>query len=146
MKRHAYLVLALAAVAAVSGCHTFSGAPRIVQAAITPPELKPGDSALISVEVKDRHRLVDAVQGVVKEEPRITFKLRDDGEQKDAKANDGVWSLWVDVPLTAPPGDFMLEFTAYRKDGTPVPIRDKQGHVIPLTATLPLVIRYAAPQ
>lgn len=146
MKRFAGLVLAVAALAAFSGCQTFSGVPSIAKAAITPPELKPGDSALITVEVKDRHKIVDTVKGVVKEEPRITLTLRDDGQQKDVKAHDGVWSLWVDVPLTAPPGDFLVEFTAFRKDGTPVPVRDKQGHTTPLKTSLPLVIRYAAQQ
>ncbi|HPO15902.1 MAG TPA: hypothetical protein PLI09_20840, partial [Candidatus Hydrogenedentes bacterium] len=80
-------VLALGITAVLlSGCQTFSGAPRIVSAAITPADLKPGDSAIITVKVKDRHRIVDRVQGIVKEEPRITFNLHDDGQKGDKKA------------------------------------------------------------
>nr|HPO16896.1 hypothetical protein [Candidatus Hydrogenedentota bacterium] len=66
-----------------------------------------------------------------------------DGQKGDKKAKDGEWSLQVDVPITAPPGEFLLEFTANRDDGTPVPIRDKKGHVTQLKTTMPLVIQYA---
>ncbi len=143
MKWPIFAVGLVATTLFLAGCQTFSGAPRIASAAITPAELKPGDTAVITVNVKDRHRLVDRVQGVVKEEPRITFNLHDDGLKGDKKAKDHEWSMQVDVPITAPPGEFLLEFTALRGDGTPVPVRDKKGHVTQLKTTLPLVIRYA---
>lgn len=126
----------------LAGCNTFSGVPQLKSPAITPSDLKPGDTGLITMTVKDRHKIIDRVEGVVTEEPRITFKLHDDGKQGDVKANDGIWSLQVDVPFQAPPGEFLLEFTAYRSDGLPVPVRDKKGRVSPLKTELPLVIRY----
>ena len=86
--------------------------------------------------------IVQRVQGVVVEEPRIVFNLRDDGASGDKKAKDGVWSLEVQVPFQAPPGEHLLELTALRSDGTPVPIRDKRGNVSPLKESLSLVIRY----
>ncbi len=141
MKRFGMTVILVAALF-LAGCHTFSGVPRMNNASIVPEELKPGDTALISVQVKDRHDIVRRVQGVVVEEPRIVFNLRDDGASGDKKAGDGVWSLAVQVPFQAPPGEFLLELTALRSDGTPVPIRDKRGNVFPLKESLPLVIRY----
>lgn len=132
----------LLAAVVLAGCHTFSGAPRMKNAVISPEELKPGDTALITVQVKDRHDIVRRVQGVVMEEPRIVFNLRDDGASGDEKGRDGVWSLSVQVPFQAPPGEFLLELTALRSDGTAVPIRDKKGNVYPLKQSLPLVIRY----
>ena len=78
------------------------------------------------MEVKDKNAVIDRIEGVVIEDPRITFRLRDDGEEPDAKAGDGVWSMKVDVPFTAPDGEFNLEFTAYRSDGQPVPCPRRQ--------------------
>ncbi|HEX71804.1 MAG TPA: hypothetical protein ENN65_00595 [Candidatus Hydrogenedentes bacterium] len=141
MNRFGMMAILIAALF-LAGCHTFSGVPHMKNALITPEELKPGDTALISVQVKDRHDIVRRVQGVVVEEPRIVFNLRDDGASGDKKAKDGVWSLAVQVPFQAPPGEYLLELTALRSDGTPVPIRDKRGNVSPLKESLPLVIRY----
>lgn len=127
----------------VAGCNTFSGVPSIKSASIVPEDLKPGDSAVITVEVLDKHQNISRIEGVVKEDSRITFKLMDDGQDPDTKAGDGVWSLRVDVPFQAPPGEFALELTAYRSDGIPVQIRQKGGGVVPLQETLPVIIRYA---
>jgi len=89
------------------------------------------------------HRaIVGQVEGVVKSDPRTALQLRDDGEGPDEQANDNVWSLQVDVPFQAPAGEFVLEFTAYRSDGLPVEVRNDQGEVVPLTATLPVQIQY----
>jgi len=106
--------------------------------------LKPGDSAVITVHVADKHEIVKRVEGVVREDPRIKMKLHDDGQPPDEKADDNTWSLQVDVPFQAAPGTFNLDLTAYRSDGTPVPIRHK-GKTSPLTATIPLTIG-AAPE
>jgi len=80
------------------------------------------------------------VQGVVVEDPRITFRLMDDGLDPDAKAGDSVWSMAVDVPFQAPPGEYFLEMTAYTDDGEPVTIREKGGTLKPLQAVVPLRI------
>lgn len=144
MTRSLYALLACAmTVSLFTGCNTLAGQPKIQRAEINPQELKPGDSAIITVEVKDKHAIIDRIEGVVKEDPRITFRLRDDGNEPDAKAGDGTWTLKVDVPFQAPPGNFTLEFVAYRSDGLAVPIRDKQGNVTDLKQTLPVVIRYS---
>lgn len=142
MKRfHIPLFLVLAAVAA-AGCNTLSKQPELRAARIDKPELHPGDTAVITVEATDKNDVIDRIEGVVQEDPTIKFKLNDDGEPPDGKAGDNVWSLQVDVPIHAPPGEFTLEFTAYRDDGVPVPVRNEAGEVASLKQSLPIVIRY----
>jgi hypothetical protein len=142
MKFFRYTAVMILVTVMLAGCNTLSSAPGLHNARIEPAVLHPGDTAVITLKVKDRHALVDRVEGIVTDEPRIEFQLRDDGEGGDVKAGDGVWTLKVDVPFQAPPGDFLLEFTAYRSDGLPVPVRDGKGNVIALTTSLPVSIRY----
>jgi hypothetical protein len=108
---------------------------------MAPAQLKPGDTAVISVHVKDKHNLIRKVEGAVREDPNIKFKLHDDGAPPDLKGQDRIWSLQVDVPFQAPPGDYVLDLTAYRDDGTPVPVRTKEKKTVPLTASIPVIIR-----
>ncbi|MCC6144859.1 MAG: hypothetical protein IT368_13720 [Candidatus Hydrogenedentes bacterium] len=119
-----------------AGCNTMSGQPELRNAQITPPALHPGATALITLEVKDKHRIIERVEGQLKEDDRITLKLYDDGTHGDVEAGDSIWSLQVDVPDEAPPGEFAVDFVAYRSDGQPVPIRDDQGNVTILTESL----------
>jgi len=58
----------------------------------------------------------------------------------DKKAGDNEWSLQVDVPFQAPAGQFTLQLTAFRSDGTPVPVRDKEGQTVPLSVSVPIAI------
>jgi hypothetical protein len=140
MKRTITWAALAACLAVMAGCNTLSGQPEISKAEITPPELKPGDSAVITVNLKDRNNVVRRVEGVVVEDPRITFKLNDAGAEPDAKAGDGVWSMAVDVPFQAPPGQYLLEVTALDADGRPVSVRDTNGIVNPLQAAVPIRI------
>lgn len=142
MTRYFVHALCLLAVVAHVGCNTLSGQPQIRRAVMEPPVLKPGDSAVITLTVKDRHNHIQRIEGVVLEDPRITFRLRDDGVAPDEAAGDGVWSMQVDVPFQAPEGRFRLEFTAYGADGLPVSIRDEHGRVMPLQETVPIIIQY----
>ncbi len=141
MRRVAARVILLAMLAALAGCATMRKQPELVQAAIAPSQLKSGDTAIVTVQVtQDRHHLVRRIEGIVKDHPEIKFKLHDDGEEPDAKAGDGIWSMQVDVPFQAAPGDYVLELTAYRSDDTPVPVR-VSGTTGPLTASIPIIIR-----
>jgi hypothetical protein len=146
MLRHSVLrafclpALTLGALALLQGCNTMGGQPEMVDARITPDALKPGDEALITVQLKDKNNVVSGIEGVVQEDQRITFDLNDRGEQSDQKPGDGVWSFGVKVPFQAPEGQFLLELTAYREDGNPVSIRQKEGGVTALQRTVPLVI------
>ncbi len=139
MKRIVMPALACAALL-IQGCNSLGGQPQFVETGITPNQLKPGDEALITVKLKDKHQVVQGIEGVVQEDQRITFDLNDRGEQADAAAGDGVWTFGVKVPFQAPEGQFMLDLTAYRSDGNPVPVRDKEGNVTALQSTVPLVI------
>ena len=139
MKQVVYTIALVSLLISIVGCNTASRQPQFQQAVITPDQLKPGDTATITANVNDRHNIVRRVEGVVKEDPTIRLKLHDDGEAPDEKPGDNVWVLQVDVPFQATPGDFLLQLTAYRSDGTVVPVKTKEG-TVPLSTTVPLKI------
>ncbi|MBN2310903.1 MAG: hypothetical protein JXR94_18150 [Candidatus Hydrogenedentes bacterium] len=142
MKRIASGMVVLVLLGAAAGCSTLNRQPQLCDPTILPAEFKPGDGGVISVKVVDRHRIIARVLGVVKEDPRMSFKLHDDGETPDEKAGDGIWTLQVDVPFMAPPGDFTLELTAYRSNGEAVKVRTKDGEIVPLQTTCAFAIAY----
>jgi hypothetical protein len=123
------------------GCNTFTAGPRIEQAAIVPQELKPGDVAILTFRVRDRHAIVATVQAEIAEERSIQFPLRDDGVAPDAVAGDGVWTQQIIVPQQAPPGTYHVELTAITSEDVPVPVRNESGKVVPLHVSLPVVIQ-----
>jgi len=139
MKQVVYTIALVFVLINIIGCNTASRQPQFQRAVIAPDQLKPGDTAMIQVEVKDRHDIVRRVEGIVKEDPTIRLKLHDDGQAPDEKADDDVWVLQVDVPFQATLGDFLLQLTAYRADGTVVPVKSKEG-TVPLSTTVPLKI------
>ena len=141
-------VLALAACSAAGmGCNLQGRQPRLVDATITPDRLQPGDTAVITVQVeRDRFGIVDKVRAVVREDPRMTFDLKDDGQPPDAEAGDGIWTLLVDVPFMAPPGEFTLELTAYDAGGEVISVRGPEGGEMPLSATCIFRVEHAVPE
>lgn len=142
MMRLILMLTIVISMMALQGCNTLSGQPEITRAVINPEVLGPGSSAVITLAVKDRHSLIERIEGVVLEDPRITFRLRDDGETPDEKAGDRIYSMQVDVPFQAPPGEFQLEFTAYGPDGMPISVRDSEGRIFPLRQIIPIIIQY----
>lgn len=140
MKLRVVATLMLVSVPLLAGCNSLGGVPEFIGSSISPEALHPGDTALITISVKDKNAIVAAVEGVIDEEPSRKLKLHDDGEEGDKKAGDGMWSLAVQVPLQAPAGTFNLTFTAYRADGVAVPIRGDDGTVDTLTTHIPLTI------
>ena len=139
MKQVVYTIGLVFLLISIVGCNTASRQPQFQRAVITPDQLKPGDTAKIEVQLKDRYDIVHRVEGVVREDPTIRLKLHDDGQAPDEKADDNVWVLQVDVPFQATPGDFLLQLTAYRADGTVVPVKSREG-TVPLSTTVPLKI------
>ena len=128
-----------------AGCATLTPRqPTMTNARVTPDVLKPGDVAVITVEVSDRYDTVARVEGIVEEDRQVTLNLKDDGVAPDAEAEDGIWTLEVDVPRQAPPGDFHLVLTGYDADGGVVLVRNKQGDTAPLSAACLVVIQFAA--
>ena len=124
----------------LQGCNTMTKEPEFLGAGIQPDHLQPGDLAVITVDLRDKHDIVSRIEGVVQEDPRITFDLNDQGINSDEKAGDGVWSFGVKVPFQAPSGEFTLDLIAFRGDGVPVSVRDDDGNVVPLRSTVPLRI------
>jgi len=126
----------------MAGCNSLGGVPEFTASTIAPQALHPGDTALITIGVKDKNEIIHSIVGVIKEEPSIKLTLHDDGEEGDVKAGDDIWSLAVKVPLEAPPGTFNLTFTAYRSDGVAVPVRSADGEISALSVDMPLAISY----
>jgi len=144
MKRWLFQMgFAVLAGGVLAGCNTLSGPPEIRNVSLNPSTLYPGDMAVLTVAVQDRDNVIDRVEGVVQGAPDTVFRLRDDGVHPDQVAGDGIWTMEVDVPLLAPPGEYVLILTAFRRDGEPVPVRDAQGNVVPLQQTSPFVVQYA---
>jgi len=146
MHRFASLLVAACVGFGLVGCNTLAGQPSFKEAGVEPPALIVGQSAVISATIKDKHRTVVKVEGTVKEDPRLKFRLRDDGQDPDAKAGDGIYSLRVDVQQQVPPGEFTLELTAYNSNGVPVLVKPKGGVAAPLTQTIPVTIATAPQQ
>ena len=141
MKQALSLTLVVVVVAMVGGCAT-GARPQVKTGLITPADLKPGESAVITVELQDKYKVVKRLEGTVVQNPDIAFELRDDGAAPgDEKADDGIWSLKVDVPFQAPPGDYQLDLTAYNDKGDKVMVRDKDGNTVPLTVSIPVRIQ-----
>ncbi len=134
--------LLVCAVILAAGCNTLSRQPHLNNPTIAPATLKPGDSAVITVKVVDKHSIIKRVTAVVKEDQRVKLQLKDDGVPPDAKAGDGIWSRQVDVPFMAPPGQFTLEITAYNSKNEPVLVKTAKGQTGPLSATCTLKIQY----
>lgn len=142
MKRITAIVSCSFLLAALAGCATSSRQPSMKEARIQPEHLEPGDTAIITVEVADRFNIVQRVEGLVKEDRTITFKLRDDGITPDKKAGDNIWTIQVDVPFNAPPGDFEFEVMAYNSEGEVIVVHDENDEAAPLSISFKLIIEY----
>ena len=137
------VLLLTALLIAAAGCNTLSGQPAMRRASIRPDLLYPGTEAVLSVQIRDRQDIVQRVEGILLEDPRLTFRLRNDGQPPDTKASDDTWSMAIVVPRQAVPGDYTMQITAIAGDGRPIVIRNKNGVVQPLQITLPVRIQPA---
>jgi len=130
--------------ALLAACATQGHQPELRNAALTPDVLNPGDGALLTAEVvNDAYGVVSTIEGTIQDDPRVSFNLNDNGERGDVTAGDGVWSLDMEVPFQAPPGEFVIVLTAYDDNGQIIPVLSPQGDSVPLTAACSLVIQYA---
>lgn len=126
----------------LSGCVGEPRQPKLFNPTISQSRLAPGETAIVTVEIRDKFGVVDRVDGIVKEDATITFRLKDDGIPPDREADDGVWTIQVDVPFNAPPGDFEFEITGYDSNGNIVVIRDELNEAAPLSTSFEVQIRY----
>lgn len=134
-------ILLITIVIGASGCLT-SPQPHLSEAKMVPDNLKPGDTALITVEVFDSLNLVQSVTGLVKEDKTINFRFRDDGTKGDETAGDAIWSMKVDVPFNAPPGGFTFEISAFDVNENLIIVRDENNEAVGMTTSFTLDITY----
>ena len=143
MRYYTIGIVFLTLMSLAAGCATMGNQPAMSGASLDPPELTPGDSAILTVKVHDKYNIVRNVVGVIEgyEDVAEKLELRDDGIEPDAKAGDGIWSLEVDAPFLAPPGSFNILITAYDDQGRPVRVRTMKGPA-PLVQTCKVVILF----
>ncbi|MHC4132322.1 MAG: choice-of-anchor X domain-containing protein [Planctomycetota bacterium] len=137
MKRLGLILLMLVLI---SGCA--SQRLEMIDAKIDPPKASPGDESVISVKVIDTKGVVAAVTVTVREYPEVVMDLKDNGQQGDTVAGDGVWSIAFDIPYEAPEGEYNWDFEAFDADGNPVKITTKEGSEKLLTAEAPVELVY----
>lgn len=140
--RSSRLVLLGLLTLGLTACQFGPKQPQMSKAGIAPSVLKPGDTGVMSVDVRDRYAIVQRVEATVVGEPDIVFKLKDDGIAPDAAAGDGIWTMDVIVPFTAPPGPFELEVRGYNASGELILVRSAQGDAVPLADRFTVEIRY----
>jgi hypothetical protein len=141
--RIAMPVILAAVLPLLSGCLTLGRQPQLAEPSIEPDVLRPGDSAVITVQVHDRYDIVERVSARVREDDRIVIPLADDGLYPDEEAGDGIWSVTVDVPFYAPSGGYTLVIGAYDDTGELVLVRNESG-TEPLIQTVALRIEQGA--
>ncbi len=142
MRQVASVLIVIGVVTMLAGCASSNRPPQLRAAVIEPDVLQPGDIAVISVEVKDRFEIVNRVEAVVVEDTRMKLPLYDDGQNPDKTAGDGIWTLEVEVPFQAVPGQFTLDITAYDADGRPILVRDSDGNSVALSQMCTVTIQY----
>ena len=140
-KINSYLVLA-GCLAILTGCTTLPKQPAIEHASIEPSILNPGDAAIITVTFQDQFDIISRVEGVMKEDTTISFKLMDDGVDPDVEAGDNIWTMKVEVPFNAPPGEFTFEAQALDSNHQVIVVHDKNGEAAPLQTSFALEITY----
>lgn len=140
-KMGAGLLVGCVLAACFMGCNTLARQPQFKDTAIAPADLKPNDTGAVTVRLVDRHKIVRRVEGVIREEPKIKLRFRDDGVGEDKQAGDGTWTYPFAVRITTPPGEYHLDITAYRSDGQPVSVKRADKTKGPLTTSLPIVIK-----
>lgn len=126
---------------AALGCGTLqTHHPSIYDATVIPEVLHPGDTAILTVRTNDHFNIVRAVEGVLREDQRIRFKMKDDGQGADELEDDNLWSLKVEVPFQAAPGVFTMDLTGFGVDGTPVMMKGTTGDRVPLQTSITVTI------
>ncbi len=136
------LFIVLAVLAA--GCAGQGNRLRMFDAGIVPAELYPGEkSGLVTVQVRDKRGVIARIDGTIEgytSRDTDVVHLTDDGKDFDRVAGDGIWSWGVEVPFTAPAGEYVLELRAYDADGKQVAVETSDGGTVPLTESVRVVI------
>jgi len=93
--------------------------------------LTPGQSALVTVAVRDEGGAVDtlAVQVVG---TNLKSDLYDDGTHGDVKPNDGIWSATLTPMEATPAGNYELIVTGFDANGLGLLVPGPDGGEVPL--------------
>jgi hypothetical protein len=91
-------------------------AVRIKKVTAQPDQLKPGDTLLLSVAFEGQSASVLCALAKVRESTELIYPLNDDGQNGDKKAGDHVWSGFIQVPSSAPRGEYHFDILAIDRD------------------------------
>lgn len=121
---------------ATKGAAPGGGMPALTlrDAVVLPAQARAGETVLVSLRLADPQGKVDTIGATLRGVKGVGFDLYDNGTRGDAKAGDGVWSFNLVVPESAAPGDHTVVLTAFDRNGAPVPVKDKAGKAVALTA------------
>ena len=89
--------------------------------------VKPGEKAVLSVNVIDTDSKIAKILMVVRKYPEYTYVLNDNGENGDVRAKDGIWSIEIQVPYDATPGKYNLDCELYDGDGNSIITKSETG-------------------
>ncbi len=95
----------------------------MMDAAMDPVKVSPGDVATVRVKVVDTKGVVASVTATVREAQEIVLDLNDNGEEGDEVAGDGIWSMDIDIPWDAPAGTYNWDFEAFDADRVPLTVK-----------------------
>ena len=123
--------LILILVAIIAGC---SGTLALKDAMVDPGKVAPGDAATVQVKVDDPDGVVADVTATVREYPQIVLDLKDDGKDVDKVAEDGIWSVNINVPFDTQSGTYNWDFKAYDVNGKVLKITNDDGNEVTLKA------------
>lgn len=110
--------------------------------ALTPPSVKAGAKAKITVPSVDPDHKIDSVSAmmVIPNSNKVIADLFDNGTHGDAKARDGVWTGAIDVPATVAPGEYLLKVIAFNANGDALLIARKDGTAAPLSSQTKITV------
>ena len=98
--------------------------------------IKAGEKGIISLKVIDAENKIAKISITPREHTEYAFELNDNGETGDGYADDGVWSMEIEVPYDAPADIYYLDCEFYGSDGSPVMTKSKTGESTKLTYTI----------
>jgi hypothetical protein len=124
-------------VTIIAGC---SGSLALKDAIVVPAKVAPGDAATVQVKVEDPDGVVTDVTATVREYPQMVLDLKDDGKGVDEVADDGIWSVNIDVPFETQKGTYNWDFKAYDVNGKVLKITHDDGKEVTLKAEAAVVV------
>ncbi len=86
-------------------------------AAVSPPQARPGDTVVVTVQISDPKHEIDTVAASLDGENGYLFDLYDDGTYGDEVPNDGIWSYALKVPQSLDAESYTIAIVPYNRFG-----------------------------